>query len=124
MRELLPSEIMNLIVDAIRDHCTVFDNIKVGERQLNKIGTKLYALNFIAVKMTVGDAPRIPSYTFSTPRYVDGQRVTPQYLAVSALLRDCEPKEIQDTGTYQALDAVRTRLALEIADAASIGTRA
>jgi len=120
-KELLPVVTMNLIVDAIRDHCTVFDSIKVNERQLNKIGDKLYGLNFIAVKIRDGDCARIPRYAFDAPAYQAGDRISTQYRAVSELVRTCDARDVQDTSTYIALDKVRLRLALEIADTAAQG---
>lgn len=116
MSKIISITDMHVIVGAIRDHCTIFSDVKVsGERELCRIGTKLYAMNFIAVKMATGRAEKIPPYAFEAPVYANGAALGRQYVAVTNLLGQCEG-DVRQTPAYVALDQVRLRLALELAD--------
>jgi hypothetical protein len=107
---------MDCVVDAIREHCTVFDDIPVKDRTLSKIGAKLFAMNFIAVKMDTGAVEPLPTYCYTDPA-LPAPRAMAHYRAINSLLEHCRHDAVRDTASYKALDLVRVRLALELADA-------
>lgn len=109
---------MHNVVAAIRDHCTVFADLQTaGDRQLNRIGAKLYALNFLAVKTATGKAQSMPTaYRFAPPTGQAQYATAVQYMAVCHLARQCADADVAETDAYIALDKVRLRLAIELAD--------
>lgn len=117
MSKIVSIDDMHNVVAAIRDHCTVFNDVKLRDhRQLGRVGDKLFAMNFIAVKMATGSCEPIPRYTFDPPQYDGAGGLGIQYRAVVLLLGQCEDQDVRDTTTFLALEQVRTRLALELAD--------
>lgn len=122
---LITSATMDRIVDAIREHCSVFHNIVPDTTaRLAKIGAALFAANFVAINITTGETVALPRYQFIAPLYPNEKadailqtaRLAQQYRACDALLVVCAGEELRNQPPIEALSRLRYRLALVLAD--------